>query len=216
MMTTVRTFSVRLLISIAGCSNRWRLRIGPFGCDDDGLRLFRGEHRDFGLLVHESSAARNCTAVNLKRPRSMDVSDFNFDLPDRLIAQEAAPRGTSRLLVLDRSSGALQHSSIAEFPSFLSPGDLLVVNNTRVFAARLLGSPRPERRRRRVLPARPCHAHGTETLADRGSLAPDFRLKAEATSSPEHAGTPGTPGTPGTLGTSGTPGTPGTSGPFPR
>ena len=69
----------------------------------------------------------------------MDVADFNFELPDRLIAQEAAPRGTSRLLVLDRSTGALQHSSIAELPSFLSPGDLLVVNNTRVFAARLLG-----------------------------------------------------------------------------
>src|SRR4051812_38373896 len=69
----------------------------------------------------------------------MDVSDFNFELPDRLIAQEAAPRGTSRLLVLDRSTGALQHSSIAALPSFFRPGDLLVVNNTRVFAARLLG-----------------------------------------------------------------------------
>src|SRR3954469_13601043 len=84
-------------------------------------------------------ARANCTAVNLKRPRSMDVSDFNFDLPDRLIAQEAAPRGTSRLLVLDRASGALQHSTIAELPSFLRAGDLLVVNNTRVIAARLLG-----------------------------------------------------------------------------
>src|SRR4051812_24928390 len=69
----------------------------------------------------------------------MDVSDFNFELPERLIAQEAAPRGTSRLLVLDRSTGALQHSSIAALPSFFRPGDLLVVNNTRVFAARLLG-----------------------------------------------------------------------------
>src|SRR4051812_7895675 len=69
----------------------------------------------------------------------MDVSDFNFELPDRLIAQEAAPRGTSRLLVLDRSTGALQHSSIAALPSFFRAGDLLVVNNTRVFAARLLG-----------------------------------------------------------------------------
>jgi S-adenosylmethionine:tRNA ribosyltransferase-isomerase len=69
----------------------------------------------------------------------MDVSDFSFELPDDLIAQEAAPRGTSRLLVLDRATGALHHSTIGGLPHFLRPGDLLVVNNTRVFAARLLG-----------------------------------------------------------------------------
>ncbi len=69
----------------------------------------------------------------------MDVSDFTFALPDELIAQDAAPRGTSRLLVLDRASGAVRHARIADLPSLLRRGDLLVVNNTRVFAARLLG-----------------------------------------------------------------------------
>jgi S-adenosylmethionine:tRNA ribosyltransferase-isomerase len=69
----------------------------------------------------------------------MNVSDFDFNLPDELIAQEAAPRGTSRLLVVDRATGAHRHGSIVELPSLLRPGDLLVVNNTRVFAARLLG-----------------------------------------------------------------------------
>ena len=69
----------------------------------------------------------------------MLVSDFRFDLPDELIAQEAAPRGTSRLLVLDRVTGARHHDSIAALASSLRAGDLLVVNNTRVFAARLLG-----------------------------------------------------------------------------
>jgi len=69
----------------------------------------------------------------------MNVSDFDFALPDELIAQEAAPRGTSRLLVLDRVSGARRHGSIADLPELLRAGDLLVVNNTRVFAARLLG-----------------------------------------------------------------------------
>ena len=69
----------------------------------------------------------------------MDVSDFDFELPDELIAQEAAPRGASRLLVLDRSSGMREHRTIAELPALLSDGDLLVVNNTRVFSARLLG-----------------------------------------------------------------------------
>jgi len=69
----------------------------------------------------------------------MDVADFQFELPDELIAQEAAPRGTSRLLVLDRSTGTVRHARISDLPSILRRGDLLVVNDTRVFAARLLG-----------------------------------------------------------------------------
>jgi S-adenosylmethionine:tRNA ribosyltransferase-isomerase len=67
------------------------------------------------------------------------VSDFDFDLPDDLIAQEALPRGRSRLLALDRRTGAIEHSQVGELPSLLREGDLLVVNDTRVFAARLLG-----------------------------------------------------------------------------
>jgi S-adenosylmethionine:tRNA ribosyltransferase-isomerase len=73
----------------------------------------------------------------------MRVSDFDFELPPELIAQEAAPRGTSRLLVLDRGTGAIAHAHVADLPSYLGPGDLLVVNNTRVFPARLLGRREP-------------------------------------------------------------------------
>lgn len=69
----------------------------------------------------------------------MLVSDFDFDLPDELIAQEPLPRGTARLLVLHRTDGALEHAAVADLPAFLRRGDLLVVNDTRVFAARLLG-----------------------------------------------------------------------------
>ncbi len=69
----------------------------------------------------------------------MLVSEFRFDLSDELIAQEAPPRGTARLLVLDRVTGSRHHDSIGALASFLRAGDLLVVNNTRVFAARLLG-----------------------------------------------------------------------------
>jgi len=75
----------------------------------------------------------------LIRASAMNVSDFDFELPDELIAQQALPRGESRLLVVDRASGARRHGTIADLPSILVPGDLLVVNNTRVFAARLLG-----------------------------------------------------------------------------
>jgi S-adenosylmethionine:tRNA ribosyltransferase-isomerase len=67
------------------------------------------------------------------------LSDFDFDLPPELIAQEAAPRGESRLLVLSRGTGDLVHASIRDLPRFLRVGDLLVANDTRVFPARLLG-----------------------------------------------------------------------------
>lgn len=69
----------------------------------------------------------------------MNVSDFDFELPDELIAQHAGPRGRSRLLMLDRATGAARHISVADLPAVLRAGDLLVVNNSRVFAARLLG-----------------------------------------------------------------------------
>lgn len=70
----------------------------------------------------------------------MRVADFDFELPEELIAQEAAPRGMSRLLVMDRATGRTRDAAVADLPSFLDRGDLLVVNDTRVFAARLLGN----------------------------------------------------------------------------
>ena len=70
----------------------------------------------------------------------MDTADFNFDLPDELIAQEPpATRGASRLLVLHRTTGDIEHSSFAQVADYLQSGDLLVLNNTKVFPARLLG-----------------------------------------------------------------------------
>jgi len=67
------------------------------------------------------------------------VADFDFDLPEGLIAQQPRPRGASRLLVVDRRAGAWREHSFRELPDLLDPGDLLVVNDTRVFPARLLG-----------------------------------------------------------------------------
>ena len=70
----------------------------------------------------------------------MLVSDFDFDLPSELIAQEPpTERGLSRLLQCERATGALSHHAMADLPALLESGDLLVVNNTRVFPARLLG-----------------------------------------------------------------------------
>src|SRR4051812_28902616 len=70
----------------------------------------------------------------------MDVRDFDFELPPELIAQEPPPaRGGARLLHLDRATGSFTHTTVSRLPDLLQPGDLVVVNNTRVFPARLLG-----------------------------------------------------------------------------
>ncbi len=69
----------------------------------------------------------------------MKVSDFDFHLPSELIAQTAVPRGASRLLVLDRAVGSVRHLHVRDLPALLVRGDLLVLNDTRVFPARLLG-----------------------------------------------------------------------------
>jgi len=66
------------------------------------------------------------------------VADFDFDLPSELIAQQPpAERGQSRMLVMNRATGALRDTSFTEFPSLLQPGDLLVLNDSRVIPARL-------------------------------------------------------------------------------
>lgn len=69
------------------------------------------------------------------------VDDFAYELPTELIAQTPLPnRDGARLLVLDRASGEVHHSTVQELVDWLSPGDLLVANNSRVLAARLRGA----------------------------------------------------------------------------
>ncbi|WP_419835175.1 tRNA preQ1(34) S-adenosylmethionine ribosyltransferase-isomerase QueA [Endozoicomonas atrinae] len=70
----------------------------------------------------------------------MQVSDFDFDLPDEQIARfPAEDRTGSRLLCLDGNSGEIQHQQFSDIENFLEPGDLLVLNNTRVIPARMYG-----------------------------------------------------------------------------
>ncbi|CAM5200346.1 tRNA preQ1(34) S-adenosylmethionine ribosyltransferase-isomerase QueA [Alishewanella longhuensis] len=70
----------------------------------------------------------------------MLVKEFSFELPEQLIASEPqAERSASRLLVMDRQSGDLQHHIFKDILQLLNPGDLLVFNNTRVIPARLFG-----------------------------------------------------------------------------
>ena len=70
----------------------------------------------------------------------MKASKFYFPLPERLIAQHPAERrGTEKMLVLHRSTGVVEHRHIADIVEYITAKDLLVVNNTKVFPARLLG-----------------------------------------------------------------------------
>jgi S-adenosylmethionine:tRNA ribosyltransferase-isomerase len=74
------------------------------------------------------------------------LSDFDFHLPEELIAQEPLEdRAASRMLVLDRQSGASRDERFVNFPAHLRAGDVLVVNNSRVFPARLFGRRSGER-----------------------------------------------------------------------
>jgi S-adenosylmethionine:tRNA ribosyltransferase-isomerase len=71
----------------------------------------------------------------------MQRTDFHFDLPQELIAQQpAATRSASRMLLLDGGSGALRDLKFEDFPALLQPSDLLVFNDTRVIPARVFGS----------------------------------------------------------------------------
>jgi len=87
------------------------------------------------------TAGRNplCGSGNLYNQPVL-VADFNYHLPGELIAQEPlADRASSRLLHLNRSLGSMQDVTFRDFPDLLRPDDLLVLNNTRVFPARLFG-----------------------------------------------------------------------------
>ena len=74
----------------------------------------------------------------------MRTKDFYFDLPEELIAQTPiAQRDASRLLVLNKESGAWEHKHFFDLPSYLRAGDCLILNNSRVLPARLLGNRLP-------------------------------------------------------------------------
>ena len=74
----------------------------------------------------------------------MKTSDFNYQLPEELIAQTPLERRDgSRLMTLDRNTGAWEHHHFYELPDFLNPGDCLILNDSRVLPARLLGHREP-------------------------------------------------------------------------
>ena len=103
------------------------------------------------------------------------VADFDFDLPEELIAQQPpTERGLSRMLTMNRATCALRDASFAEFPSLLNPGDLLVLNDTRVIPARLYA--RRTLRREREKPTGQIEVMLTEPAVPTEARAPSFPL----------------------------------------
>jgi S-adenosylmethionine:tRNA ribosyltransferase-isomerase len=85
-------------------------------------------------------AAGTLNAAAIRYDRTVRVADFDFRLPPELIAQHPSPdRTASRLMVVERATGILSAAHVRDLPSLLAPGDLVVVNDTRVFPARLRG-----------------------------------------------------------------------------
>ena len=79
-----------------------------------------------------------------RQMHSMLKKDFWYDLPKELIAQEpASPRDSARLMVLSQKDDSIQHKIFRDLPDFLEPGDLLVVNNSKVLPARIVGIKQP-------------------------------------------------------------------------
>jgi S-adenosylmethionine:tRNA ribosyltransferase-isomerase len=88
------------------------------------------------------SANQQSKIYNLKSP--MHISDFDYDLPEELIAQAPLPlRDASRMLVLNRRTQKWTDSTFHNFVEYVSPNDVVVLNNTRVIPARLIGKRRP-------------------------------------------------------------------------
>jgi len=102
----------------------------------------------------------------------MLLSDFDYELPEELIAQTPVePRNASRLMVLDPIKKTIEHRHFFELQQFLSPGDTLIFNDTRVIPARLIGRKEPTGARVEVLLLRRVEGDTWETLVKPGKKA---------------------------------------------
>lgn len=108
----------------------------------------------------------------------MKTDDFDYDLPSGLIAQEPAePRDSARLLVLERSSGQVDHRRFSDLMEYLRPGDVLVLNETRVLPARLAGAKAETHGAVEILLLRECYSGTWECLVKPGRrLQPGARI----------------------------------------
>src|SRR6266550_5019149 len=106
----------------------------------------------------------------------MHISEFDYELPAELIAQQPLERrDTSRMMVVNRETQTWMESNFALFPELVRAGDVVVINNTRVFPARLFGQRDPSGGRVEVLLLREIEASVWEAL-----VRPAYRLNEGA------------------------------------
>ena len=91
------------------------------------------------MFTTDKDAAAGEKVIRNQLPETrLLTSDFDYELPPELIAQHPAePRDSARLMVVDRASGEVSHSVFREIGDFLSPGDTLVINDSKVIPARV-------------------------------------------------------------------------------
>ena len=123
----------------------------------------------------------------------MDISEFDYELPEELVAQQPLPqRDSSRMMVVDRKKKAWVDTSFSSLPDYVRQNDVLVINNTRVFPARLLGQRDPSGGRVEVLLVRQRGPLVWDTLVKPGARLKqgarlkfgDSRLRAEVLDAP--------------------------------
>lgn len=110
----------------------------------------------------------------------MNTDDFDYDLPTEFIAQSPVePRDSSRLMVLDRKTGEITHSVFRDIGQFLHPGDVLVLNETRVIPARLFARKSSTGGKVELLLLRQQAPDTWEALAGGKGIRPGVRLQLE-------------------------------------
>lgn len=103
---------------------------------------------------------------------TLHTKDFDFDLPQELIAQTPIePRDASRLMVLDKKTGAVEHRHFYDIVEYLNPGDCLVLNNSRVLPARIYGIKKDTGAHVEFLLLKNCGNNVWEALAGPGKRA---------------------------------------------
>jgi S-adenosylmethionine:tRNA ribosyltransferase-isomerase len=108
------------------------------------------------------------------------TADFDYELPPSFIAQHPAqPRDSSRLMVLDRAGGSIEHAVFRELPKYLKAGDVMVVNDTRVLPARLLARKQPGGGRVEILLLRRIEPRLWELIVGGRRIGPGTILQVE-------------------------------------
>ena len=143
--------------------------------------------RPSSVVFRDSMHTDSHAAADMSvQPTGSRTSDYDYALPDDRIAQQPVePRDASRLLVLDRTTGTLDHRTFRDLADLIPPTDALVVNTTRVFRARLLGH-RDSGGQAEILLLRPIDDTHFEAMVHPGgklrpgrvvTIAPDFRVE---------------------------------------